>query len=239
VKAIESPNLTDEQEAQIERESMLAAMENGIEYWDCCADAPKYALKDVKKIASAIVEELGRRGIADRFDSVDIGALIEDCPGLANRVKRTMSPDEKGRAIFEAYGYLLFREGNNTLDQICAPLVNYPELSINWQCIYVEKRRAAKKQEITVPIEKKPYNKKQIAMIKMLYMLQDIERGKSDIDGIAAIKEYEFLQGKPENWFNRNHIRYCGSCDENIYLRFEWFHEAERAEYCPFCGERI
>ena len=100
----------------------------------------RYALKDGKKLVNAILDLMesmtGEYGsILSDFDRVEMADVSQDLPALKKYVGQRLDPMEKARLILTAAAYQNFKRGENTLENLCQPLANYPELSVPPDCI--------------------------------------------------------------------------------------------------------
>ena len=85
------------------------------------------------------------RSIASAFDMVEIRDVVEDLPALHKLVGVRLEPEAKCRAILEARARQIFKGHKAApVSAICAPLDNYPELSIPQDLIKADKRPAVK-----------------------------------------------------------------------------------------------
>ena len=86
--------------------------------------------------------------IAGAFDMVELRDVSEDLPALRKHLGKRLEPEMKCRVILEARAAQLFKQHKAApVAAICAPLDNYPELSIPAELI-----REARRPAVKIPI---------------------------------------------------------------------------------------
>ena len=109
----------------------------------------RYGLRDTKILVNAILDLMetmpGEYGsILSDFDRVEIADVAQDLPTLRKFKGHRLDPMEKARLILTAAANANFRRGENTLENLCQPLPNYPELSVPPECIALDLRTKIK-----------------------------------------------------------------------------------------------